>query len=261
MCNIGRRFERSGSIAGHILTLAALSVLAACSQSPVAPAGPLDTRLAWPCDRVVLSWEADARQLQAHLDESQTVWQSDGVAELRLDILKCRTASYPDAAALSYALVTIPVTAASAPIRVTGVHPGGSLALQYVLADVESIGLFRNLGYATRSAVVHLDIAVNGRGVSFEAGFQSDGGDLLATGEVAYEPDPHGTTEAVYWESVGTVSVLFGEELAQRHLGVAVNIDGAVNTLLPGLGLADAQASVIVDQQLFADRVFWRIAK
>ena len=110
------------SCAGATMILAATVVaLAACSSTPVSRTGALDSRFAWPCDRLIVEWNVDAAHLQRIVGEAPRVRQIDGAGRLQLRVMHCEPPSLAmrDSEALVFAYVLAPVSGDEAAVGIT----------------------------------------------------------------------------------------------------------------------------------------------
>lgn len=112
--------------------------------APVSKAKSLDTRLKWPCDRVVLEWDVAAKDLQQMVGEVLQIRQVGGTGRLQLQVMHCQPlrSAVRDSQALSFAYVLVPVIEETAPIGVTGVPADGWLSLLQFVASANSQALF-----------------------------------------------------------------------------------------------------------------------
>ena len=62
---------------------------AGCGTTRDSSVNALDSRLAWPCDRLVVEWAVAPERLQARLPEGLKARQSDGTARVQLHVLHC----------------------------------------------------------------------------------------------------------------------------------------------------------------------------
>lgn len=241
-----------------ILLVSLAMSLATCSSTPVSRTKALDARLDWPCDRLVVEWDADARALQEVVGNNITVRQSGGTGRLQLQVMQCRPSppASRDSVAFSYAYVLIPVLGDSARIGVTGIPPDGWFWLQQVMADSDSDVLFANFDYDVR--IVNKDFMTNTTNGAMEIAVRLKSADGCMAIDARTYGDPSsvaGTTALLSGED-GYASSYFGTESSQRFAATArVRIVGE-STLPVSLGrLAMAR----VDRKLVARRVYWRV--
>ena len=241
--------------------LAALCLsMVACAPAQVSQTGELDPRLTWPCESARLSWSLNAQDLQSVVADPLVVRQSGGLGEVSLHVFRCESLAsgrLPDEPLL-FAYVTIPISADSAPISVTGIPPDGWQSVQSVLVDDNSSGLFEALGYSVQRSSIAFDTRDVASGVEFEFNLLFDKKNLSFSGRATGDAVAHVSTSALIGRSADYSSAFFGKVTSMRY--ETANIEARSEVFLSGLTLAGDSASVILEEQSRSDRVYWRIA-
>jgi len=211
----------------------------------------LDSRLAWPCDRLVVSWSA----------EDLEIMSVDGAITLQLSVMQCHppAQSDNDTASLRFAYLTIPVKADSVPLVITGIPDDGWWSLLHLIADAESSALFSQMGYDVLTADISM---VHQRGeleTAFELRIDFADGSVSAAGKTTGKPVPYVTSSALLVSGADYLSAFFGEEQGGRHWSTTAKIRIEGDTPLSRFGLPMTPATVLYDAELKSDRVFWRL--
>ncbi len=233
---------------------------AGCGTTRDSSVNALDSRLAWPCDRLVVEWAVAPEHLQARLPEGLKVRQSDGTARVQLHVLHCvpESSGSFDPQPLAYAYSAVPVAGDSSPIVLTRIPPAGWYALQRAAANGPAQTLLTSLGYPVIETRQDFRIAEeNGETVvSIELQFPN--------GRIAIEARPTGDpyareTHVAYLGGGDRYrSVYFGKEASNRfEASAAVRFEG--QTVLSEFELSGAPTATTLDRELTADRVFWRM--
>ncbi len=264
MAKIAGIVARGGTRAGGAMILAAAIAVAgaACSSAPVSKTRALDSRLAWPCDRLVVEWSVDAKRAQRLVGESLRVRTMDGAGRLRLQVMRCEPAAPPtqDSQPLSFAYVLVPVAGEDALIRITGIPADGWLSLQHVVASADSQALFADLGHEIIVAAQDFTIHESNGGTSIAVQLAFDNGLISIDANSTVSPSARIASSAYFGLGDGYFSAYFGEENSVRKAASAtVRIVG--ETPLSPFDLAESPAMAAFDRRLVSDRVYWRIPR
>ena len=258
---------RGATRAGAVMILAAAIAVAgaACSSAPVSKTRALDSRLAWPCDRLVVEWAVDAEHAQQLVGQSLRVRTMDGAGRLRLQVMRCEPSApaappTQDSQPLSFAYVLVPVAGEDAPIGITGIPADGWLSLRHVVASADSHALFADLGHEIIVAAQDFTIHESNGGMSIAVQLAFDNGLISIDANSTVSPSARTASSAYFGLGDGFVSAYFGEENSVRQAASAtVRIVG--ETPLAPFDLAESPAMASLDRRLVSDRVYWRIPR
>ena len=248
MAKIAGIVARGATRAGGAMILAAAIAVAgaACTSAPVSKTRALDSRLAWPCDRLVVEWSVHAEHAQQLVGQSLRVRTTDGAGRLRLQVMRCEPAAHAapptqDSQPLSFAYVLVPVAGEDAPIRITGIPADGWLSLQHVAAQ-------------------DFTIQESNGGTSIAVQLAFDNGLISIDANSTVSPSARIASSAYFGLGDGYFSAYFGEENSVRQAASAtVRIVG--ETPLSPFDLAESPAMAAFDRRLVSDRVYWRIPR
>ncbi len=260
---VARRATRAG--AAMILAAAIAVAGAACTSAPVSKTRALDSRLAWPCDRLVVEWAVDAEHAQQLVGQSLRVRTTDGAGRLRLQVMRCEPSApaapaAQDSQPLSFAYVLVPVAGEDAPIRITGIPADGWLSLRHVVASADSQALFADLGHEIIVAAQDFTIHESNGGTSISVQLAFDNGLISIDANSTVSPSARIASSAYFGLGDGFFSAYFGEENSVRQAASAtVRIVG--ETPLSPFDLAESPAMAAFDRRLVSDRVYWRIPR
>ena len=257
----GHRRSLWGTCAGATMILAAtLVALAACSSTPVSRTGDLDSRLAWPCDRLIVEWPVNAGRLQRMVGESPRVRQIDGAGRLQLHVTHCEppSPSRRESDALAYAYVLVPVSGDSAPVRITRIASDGWFSLLRAVASENSQALFEDfhLDVVAAAQDFMIDEADDEPSISVQLTF--DNGHISIDANTIGQSTTHAASTAFLGSGDGFDFAYFGEEASLRYAAsAAVRVVG--ETPLAPFDLPEAPAATTFDRGLVSDRVYWRV--
>jgi len=232
-----------------------------CSTAPDRKVDLLDSRLDWPCDRLIITWSVDAKQLQDIVAGDLMHKNVNGVVQLLLSIMHCAAPSTSEIKEepLMFAHVTIPVSAESVPFIITEVPEDGWLSVWCVVADANSYPLFAELGYDVIAADISFVINRLGDDYSIESRLTLNGGEIIVVANSTGEPSPHEASNALIGSGIDFVSAFFGQEKAKRHASVSATIQIHGETPLSKFDLPEASTLAVIDRDLRSNRVFWRL--
>ena len=257
----GHRRSLWGTFARTTLILAAtLVALAACSSTPVSRTGALDSRLVWPCDRLIVEWTVDAGHLQRMVGESPRVRRIDGAGRLQLHVMHCEPPSPArrDSEALAYAHVLVAVSGDSAAVRITGMPSDGWFSLLRAVASENSQALFEDfhLDVVAAAQDFMIDEADDEPSISVQLTF--DNGHISIDANTIGQSTTHAASTAFLGSGDGFDFAYFGEEASLRYPAfAAVRVVG--ETPLSPFDLPEAPAAITFDRGLVSDRVYWRV--
>ena len=245
-----------------IVCLYCFAALAAagCSTTRDSSVDALDSRLAWPCDRLVLEWAVVPERLQAMLGEGLKIRQSDGTGRVQLHVLRCapEPSEGADPPSLAYAYSAVPVLGDSTPIVLTRIPPEGWFVLQRAAANGPAQALLESLGYPVDEAQLDFRIAKENGEVVVSIELEFANGRLAIKAKPTGHPFARKTRVAYLGGGDGYISAYFGKEASQRlDASAAVRFEG--QTVLSEFELSGAPTAATLDRELTADRVFWRM--
>lgn len=245
------------------MILAAMVVgLAACSSTPVSRTGALDSRLVWPCDRLIVEWTVDAGRLQRMVGELPRVRQIDGAGRLQLRVMHCEPGSPAarDSEALAFAYVLVPVSGDNAAVGITRIDSDGWFSLLGAVASASSQALFEDfqLNVMVAAQDFMIDEASDETSISVRLTF--DNGQVSIDANTIGSPSTHAASTAFLGSGDGFDFAYFGEEESLRYAAsAAVRVVG--ETPLSPFDLPEAPAAITFDRGLVTDRVYWRVPK
>ena len=261
----------------NIVCLYCSAALAAagCGTTRDSSIDALDSRLAWPCDRLVVEWAAAPERLQARLQEGLKVRQSDGTGCVQLHVLHCvpepsegsflargspsrSPAEGSDPQSLAYAYSVVPVSGDSTPIVLTRIPPGGWFFFQMAAANGPAQTLLESLGYPVIEARQDFRIAEENGEMVVLIELEFPNGRIAIEARPTGDPFARETHVAYLGGGDGYISAYFGKEASKRsEASAAVRFEG--QTVLSEFELSGAPTAATLDRELTADRVFWRM--
>lgn len=242
-------------------TLTAALVVAGCATGPLSETDALDPRLAWPCDRLVLSWPAEVSRLREAAGAKLTPVSDAGVGELHLVVMQCRTpdTSRVDTEPLSFGYVAIPVAAESVPVVITSVPADGWYAMPVLFGDREASALFGRMGYDVLPAAIAVSANPPNSEIAMNVQLTFDNGRISAAARAAGGSSLHDMANALVVSATEYVSAFFGEEKAKRYASEVTTIEIEGDTPLSGFGFSAQPATAVIDFELTSDRIYWRL--
>ncbi len=245
------------------MILAATAVaLAACSSTPVSSIGVLDSRFAWPCDRLIVEWTVDAAHLQRIVGEMPSVRQINGAGRLQLRVMHCEPPSLAmrDSEALAFAYLLAPVSGDEAAVGITRIDNDGLFWLLGAVASANSQALFEDFQLDVMVAAQDfvIDEASDDTSVSVRLTF--DNGHVSIDANTIGGPSAHAASTAFLGSGDGFDFAYFGEEASLRYAASATVIIVGDTPLAP-FDLPAAPAQITFDRGLVSDRVYWRVPK
>ena len=246
----------------NIVCLYCSAVLAAagCGTTRDSSVTALDSRLAWPCDRLVVEWAVAPERLQAGLGEGLEIRRSDGTGRVQLHVLHCvpEPSEGSEPQSLAYAYSAVPVLGDSSPVVLTRIPPDGWFVLQRAAANGPAQTLLTSLGYVVDEAQQDFRIAEENGETVVSIELQFANGRIAIEARPIGDPLPRETRVAFLGGGDGHVSAYFGKEGSVRfEASAAVRFEG--ETVLSEFELSGAPAAATLDRELTSDRVFWRM--
>ena len=245
-----------------IVCLYCSAVLAAagCGTTRDSGINALDSRLAWPCDRLVVEWAVAPERLQARLGEGFKIRQSDGTGRVQLHVLHCvpEPCGGSDAQPLAYAYSAVPVSGDSSRIVLTRIPPAGWFALRRAAANGPAQTLLASLGYPVIEARQDFRIAEENGEIVVSIELQFPNGRIAIEARPTGDPYARETHVAYLGGGDAYRSAYFGKEGSKRsEASAAVRLEG--QTVLSEFELSGAPTAATLDRELTANRVFWRM--
>ena len=193
--------------------------LAACSSTPVSETGDLDSRLVWPCDRLIVEWTVNAGHLQRVVGELPRVRRIDGAGRLQLHVMHCEPPSPAarNSEALAYAYVLVPVSGDSSPVQITRIAPDGWFSLLRAVASENSRALFEDFDLDVLAASQEFVIDEAGVDTLVTAQLTFDNGHISIDANIIGQSTPHAASTALLGSGNGYRSAYFGEEASLRY--------------------------------------------
>ena len=240
-----------------ISALLLVTGLSACETAPEPATEALESRFAGPCQRLIVTWRADAEALQAlvgpALSVRETPWNT-----VQLRIFECgRRSAEPRQSPLRFAYVAVPIVAESVPLAITGIPDGGWWAMPVVLTDPASTDVLTAMGYRPRSADIELSVPRPASQLSARINFRPGSVEIAAALPAA--STPHDAGSALITHDMETVTAFFGKETGRRFELQHVAVRQHGRTPLDGLTNLTEPQSATLDRELRADRVVWRM--
>ena len=245
-----------------IVCLYCSAVLAAagCGTTRDSGINALDSRLAWPCDRLVVEWAVAPERLQARFGEGFKIRQSDGTGRVQLHVLHCvpEPSEGSNPQSLAYAHSAVPVSGDSSPIMLTRIPPAGWFVLQRAAANGPAQTLLTSLGYPVIEARQDFRITEENGEVVVLIELEFPNGRIAVEARPTGDPYPRETHVAYLGGGDGYRSAYFGKEVSTRsEASAAVRLEG--QTVLSEFELSGAPMAATLDRELTANRVFWRM--
>ncbi len=251
------------SCASAAMILAAMVVaMAACSSTPVSRTGDLDSRFAWPCDRLIVEWTVDAGRLQRMVGETPRVRQIDGAGRLQLRVMHCEPPSLAmrDSKALVFVYVLAPVSGDEAAVGITRIDSDGWFSLLGAVASEDSQALFEDFQLDVTGAALDFVIDEASDDISVSARLTFDNGHVSIDANTIGDPSAHAASTAFLGSGDGFDFAYFGGEASLRYpVSAAVRVVG--ETPLAPFDLPAAPAQITFDRGLVSDRVYWRVPR
>jgi len=234
--------------------------LAGCASAPTTTTKSLDPRLAWPCERLVVTWSVDTEKLQSDGGEDLALQSNNTKSKVRLEIMRCDA---PDASShsnpLLFAYVTVPVTSDSAPLVITSIPTDGWSSLLHLVADTHTGELFNQMGFEVLAGNLSFVVKRSHLDTLFEAKIVFDKGRIVAAGSTTGGSTPHATSRALIVRDDNFLTAFFGQERADRFRSVAATIWMEGETPLSQFHSSQTPATATFDSSLTSDRIFWRL--
>ena len=243
-----------------VCLLCSVLVAAGCGTMHDPSVNALDSRLAWPCDRLVVEWSVAPEGLQARLPEGFKIRQSDGTGRVQLHVLHCvlEPPEGADPQPLAYAYSAVPVAGDSSPVVLTRIPPAGWFVLQRAAANGPARALLTSLGHAVIEARQAFRITAEGGETVVLIELEFPNGRIAIEARPTGDPSARETRVAYVGRGEGYISAYFGKERSRRsEASAVVRLEGL--TLLSEFELTGAPTAATLDRELTADRVFWRM--
>ena len=245
-----------------MILAATVVALAACSSTPVSRTGALDSRFAWPCDRLIVEWNVDAAHLQRIVGEAPRVRQIDGAGRLQLRVMHCEPPSLAmrDSEALVFAYVLAPVSGDEAAVGITRVDSDGWFSLLGAVASANSQALFE--GFQMDVIVAAQDFVIDEASddTSVSARLTFDNGQVSIDANIIGGPSAHAASTAFLGSGDAFDFAYFGEETSLQYAASATVSVVGDTPLLP-FDLPSAPSQITFDRGLVSDRVYWRVPR
>ena len=245
---------------GYGALAATIMALAACSSTPVSSIGALDSRLVWPCDRLIVEWAVDAGHLQRMVGESPRVRRIEDAGRVQLHVMHCQPTppATRDSEALAYAYVLVPVSGDSAAVRITRMASDGWYSLLQAVASENSPALFQDFHFDVIVAAQDFVIDEEDDETSISVRLTFDNGHLSIDANTVGPSTAYAASTALLGSGDGYHFAYFGEEASLRYPAfAAVRVVG--ETPLSPFDLPEAPAATTFDRGLVSDRVYWRV--
>lgn len=235
-------------------------VLGACGTVPEPREDVLDPRLAGPCDRLILSWSEDASKLRALMGDGFEPKTADTVGEMQLNVLRCEQERGRQPL-LTFAFLSVPISADSAPLVITRMPDDGWAWLPHVIANTDSSAVFSAMGYPVKPAEIVFEIDITGNHASIAADLIFASGRVSVAARTAGKETVYAANQALVSTDHQYHSVFFGKETADRYELVSVDINGQGETPLAAGDLDRQPEHAVLDSGLRLDHVYWRLPR
>ena len=260
MRKFSKKAIETAGVAGKTAILIAVLATVACSSIPESRIGALDPRLGWPCDRLVVEWEAAVDRLQPAVGEALVVREIEGAGRLQLQVMHCEPERQAgkDVRELSYAYVLVPVSSDSAPIAITRVPSHGWFSLHKLIANEESQAILADFGYAVIPANVDFAVGEEDGDPRMAIELRFDTGSISIAAQATGRSSAEDSATVIVGHGDGFMSAYFGTEESTVFTGSAtVRLLG--QTPLTQFNLGATPAAVKLHRRLVSDRVYWRV--
>jgi hypothetical protein len=256
----GSRFRRRGQTCVLPAIAGILLVLGACGTGPEPRDDVLDPRLAGPCDRLILSWSEDVASLRALVGDGFEPRTADTVGEMQLNVLRCKQERGRQPP-LTFAFLSVPISADSAPLVITRMPDDGWAWLADVIVNTDSLAVFSTMGYPVKPAEIEFAVDVTGNHASIAADLIFASGLVSVAARTAGKETVYAANQALVSTDHQYHSVFFGKETADRYELVSVDINVQGDTPLAVVDPDRQPERAVLDSGLRLDHVYWRLPR
>lgn len=185
---------------------------------------------------------------------------ADAVGQFQLNVFRCEQQSGRQPP-LTFAFLSVPISADSAPLVITRMPDDGWAWLPGVIVDPDSSAVFSTMGYQVKPAeiVFAVDSAGHRAPVAAELIFAS--GRVFIAGRTAGNETVYVADQALVTTDAQHHSVFFGTETADRYDLVSVDVGVQGETPLAAVDLDRQPARAVLDTGLRLDYVYWRLPR